>query len=606
GYRVTNSFLSTFLIFIILKAALNSSNERFFNETEVHNTKNLEKLRLEAMRLVAGDALGHLRMVDIEKKENRRCFVGGGDRSKAIRAMAWRQRPSENTDTSFHKLVIGREDGCVFTVDLNDEDSSDKIFSLRLPAPIVHISLLHHHSEIEKKMMSDYFDMRSHNLTELAAHSVDLMYQAFMNAWKASSIIDADLPTKKKLRATVETARKSSTGTSSLPEFCTSMNLSSESTSPSFLSPTSIQSIIDSFSYTERLLCLTRAGHACVLPWNEENVTSDGSGSPSPLLSPSNPTLPSELFFKEIYDTQKKKSRAIRRRTSVSTSGDVSLSNISQSTTDVFSQASGSFYRLPQPIDCAATHPLASTYMAFGGIENDLKIMDWEAEKLCWSARAVKRTNLDLRVPVKLTSLCWLSSLNPNVLAVGTKQGIVRIYDLRTQRRPVHEFRLTQENRPITTLSSLSPPNRYHRSLTDTLPHVKKGKLTTKCSSRSKAQKAFSQSSVVSLGEYSVHSKGGCPLYAADSCGMLYKCRVKEISQEESQVQQKISVASSQMANSSSWNGKVPPSILHCSLEGCFHHQMGASTALDVDETVISFMVYPQRHSHGIYVVSAV
>ncbi|CDJ69646.1 hypothetical protein, conserved [Eimeria necatrix] len=110
-------------------------------------------------------------------------------------------------------------------------------------------------------------------------------------------------------------------------------------------------------------------------------------------------------------------------------------------------------YKLPGPIAAASTNPLCHSLLAFGGRENDAKVVDLDYGKLLWSAKNVKASFLGLRCQVAITQIDWLLPIHPMVIAVGTAKGALRFYDLRCQRRPVLEVcEATQERRPVTAL----------------------------------------------------------------------------------------------------------------------------------------------------------
>lgn len=110
-------------------------------------------------------------------------------------------------------------------------------------------------------------------------------------------------------------------------------------------------------------------------------------------------------------------------------------------------------YLLPGPVAAASNHPFCHSLLAFGGKENDAKVVDLDYGKILWMAKNVKPSFLGLRCEVAVTQLEWVLSLHPMVLAVGTAKGMLRFYDLRCQRRPVLEVcEATQEKRPVTAL----------------------------------------------------------------------------------------------------------------------------------------------------------
>ncbi|CDI86598.1 hypothetical protein, conserved [Eimeria praecox] len=110
-------------------------------------------------------------------------------------------------------------------------------------------------------------------------------------------------------------------------------------------------------------------------------------------------------------------------------------------------------YLLPGPIAAACSHPLCHSLLAFGGKENDAKVVDLDYGRTIWCAKNVKPSFLGLRCDVSVTKMEWLLPVHPMVLAVGTARGALRFYDLRCQRRPVLEVcEATQEKRPVTAL----------------------------------------------------------------------------------------------------------------------------------------------------------
>ncbi|XP_026192099.1 uncharacterized protein LOC34618809 [Cyclospora cayetanensis] len=124
-------------------------------------------------------------------------------------------------------------------------------------------------------------------------------------------------------------------------------------------------------------------------------------------------------------------------------------------------------YLLPGPVAAASSHPLCHSLLAFGGKENDAKVLDLDYGKILWTAKNVKHSFLGLRSDVAVTQIDWLLPVHPMVLAVGTAKGAMRFYDLRCQRRPVLEVcGATQENRPVTALC-IRPTAEILRQKTD-------------------------------------------------------------------------------------------------------------------------------------------
>ena len=78
--------------------------------------------------------------------------------------------------------------------------------------------------------------------------------------------------------------------------------------------------------------------------------------------------------------------------------------------------------------------------IATGGKENDLQL--WDVSNLkkgpLFRAKNVPHDNLELRVPVWLTDICFTDNQSANKIAVVSRYGHIRLYDTRgNQRRPV-------------------------------------------------------------------------------------------------------------------------------------------------------------------------
>lgn len=110
-------------------------------------------------------------------------------------------------------------------------------------------------------------------------------------------------------------------------------------------------------------------------------------------------------------------------------------------------------YLLPGPVEAASNHPFCRSLLAFGGKDNDAKVVDLDYGKLLWAAKNVKPSFLGLQSEVAVTQLEWVLTVHPMMLATGNARGALRFYDLRCQRRPVLEIcDATQERRPVTAL----------------------------------------------------------------------------------------------------------------------------------------------------------
>lgn len=84
---------------------------------------------------------------------------------------------------------------------------------------------------------------------------------------------------------------------------------------------------------------------------------------------------------------------------------------------------------------CASKPGLAAT----GGKqkENNLKTWDLEAKKLLFTSKNVRPSELQLELPVWDTDMAFLTAHN---IATCSRHGYIRLYDTRSQRRPVASF----------------------------------------------------------------------------------------------------------------------------------------------------------------------
>lgn len=87
--------------------------------------------------------------------------------------------------------------------------------------------------------------------------------------------------------------------------------------------------------------------------------------------------------------------------------------------------------------------PKEQTHIAVGGKEHDLNIWSLEKQECVFKAKNVTHDNLDMRVPVWVKDIRFLSqgSSNGHRAVVGTGYQHVRIYDTNTKRRPVQEIK---------------------------------------------------------------------------------------------------------------------------------------------------------------------
>jgi ribosome biogenesis protein NSA1 len=103
-------------------------------------------------------------------------------------------------------------------------------------------------------------------------------------------------------------------------------------------------------------------------------------------------------------------------------------------------------------VSCMRGNPHVALQVATGGQENDLKVWDGQnSDKPVFQAKNVCPDNLQLRVPVWVTQLCFVPPVHSSSLvAVGTGHHHVRLYDIRAQKRPVYSTEFGDS--PITAM----------------------------------------------------------------------------------------------------------------------------------------------------------
>lgn len=101
-------------------------------------------------------------------------------------------------------------------------------------------------------------------------------------------------------------------------------------------------------------------------------------------------------------------------------------------------------FTLTAPLADARPDPLAPHRIAFGGLENDVKVFDLEKGEVTWRARNVKENSLCLRVPVRISQVQWATRLAPSrsLVMCATTDAKVRLYDVGAQRRPLFEMKI--------------------------------------------------------------------------------------------------------------------------------------------------------------------
>ncbi|CAI5741490.1 unnamed protein product [Hyaloperonospora brassicae] len=94
-------------------------------------------------------------------------------------------------------------------------------------------------------------------------------------------------------------------------------------------------------------------------------------------------------------------------------------------------------------LDMMRLEPAMQTVIGVGGKEHDLNLWSLETQQVLFKAKNVTHNKLDMRVPVWVKDLRFLSTpgtSNGHRVVVGTGYQCVRIYDTNTKRRPVQQL----------------------------------------------------------------------------------------------------------------------------------------------------------------------
>ncbi|ODV97063.1 hypothetical protein PACTADRAFT_48828 [Pachysolen tannophilus NRRL Y-2460] len=126
-------------------------------------------------------------------------------------------------------------------------------------------------------------------------------------------------------------------------------------------------------------------------------------------------------------------------------------------------------YSVKSPVCAFIAHPLQKNIFAYGGQENDLKIIslipkkndDSEFElKIIFQGKNVKNDKLDLRVPIWISKIMFIDITvtgDTYKLITATRYGQIRKYDTSHGRKPIADFKVSEK--PLLTLSRTDNPN---------------------------------------------------------------------------------------------------------------------------------------------------
>ena len=121
----------------------------------------------------------------------------------------------------------------------------------------------------------------------------------------------------------------------------------------------------------------------------------------------------------------------------------------------------------------SAVSSCAGGGVAFGGRENDLTFFDSNTQQVIWNAKNVPYDKLRLRVPIWITAISFFNAEQTSLsggckLVTGTGHKQVRLYDTRTEPRPVKSFEIGEYR--VTQIQALSDEQNIYVS--DTVGNV--------------------------------------------------------------------------------------------------------------------------------------
>ncbi|XP_013135879.1 PREDICTED: WD repeat-containing protein 74 [Papilio polytes] len=146
----------------------------------------------------------------------------------------------------------------------------------------------------------------------------------------------------------------------------------------------------------------------------------------------------------QCYDTEEGKfmksfriDLGSKRVVGIGQSHRVLLLGVSSGIVKVWTNMNESMVSVGGKIDKMKICPDDLTLFATGGEENDLKVWRVGETEPVFAAKNRPHDWLQLRVPIWVSDLTFMPGQGGNILAVCSRYGYVRLYDIRAQRRPV-------------------------------------------------------------------------------------------------------------------------------------------------------------------------
>ncbi|XP_053990227.1 uncharacterized protein LOC128882601 [Hylaeus volcanicus] len=117
-----------------------------------------------------------------------------------------------------------------------------------------------------------------------------------------------------------------------------------------------------------------------------------------------------------------------------------------------------SFFNLPGPITCSSMSEAVPSYMAFGGSNNIVKVIDLKTQKPHFTGKNCQTNSLGIEECIDVTSVTFLDQLNNTAssLAVGNGNGRLYLYDTRLCGKPVVDVQICDKTSSIVCIQAQS------------------------------------------------------------------------------------------------------------------------------------------------------